>query len=151
MSLRRTNRLLKVLGVGGALAMTTLAGEDTSRADSQPALAGYAGLGQVLIDKNGCSGCPAVFTTGRRYRAFALVSDTPFPINQTGRVDVTCGTGTSYHVFLQSSVKSGPFQLIPNNCVGLDSKEVKLTITSVSLSAQDAEKTVALMAYGAFS
>jgi len=142
--------MLKTFGVMAAVSLATLAVPNTSQADSQPAIAGYAGLGQVLIDKNGCASCPAVFTTGRRYRAFALVSDTPFPINQTGRVDVTCGTGTSYHVFLQSPLRSGPFQVIPNNCVNLDSKDVKLTITSVSLSAQDAEKTVALMAYGSF-
>ena len=142
MSLRR------LVGVAAAVTLTTFAVEDTSRADSQPAISGYAGLGQVLIDKNGCSSCPATFQTSRRYKGFALVSDTPYPINQTGRVDVTCEKGTSYHVFLQSSLRSGPFQLIPNNCIGNETKELKLTISSVSLSSQDADKTVALMAYG---
>ena len=141
MSLRR------LLGMA-AIALATFAIEDTSHADSQPAITGYAGLGQVFIDKNGCGSCPATFTTSRRYKGFALVSDTPYQINQTGRVDVTCEKCTSYHVFLQSTLRSGPFQLIPNNCIGNETKDIKLTITSVSLSAQDADKTVALMAYG---
>jgi hypothetical protein len=53
-------------------------------------------------------------------------------------------------VFLNSPRRGGLFQVIPNSCVNLDSKEMKLTVTSVGLSPADAERTVALVAYGSF-
>jgi hypothetical protein len=133
--------------------LVSVATHDTSHAESPPALPalpGFTGLGQVLVDKTGCASCPAVFVTSKRHRGFALASDTPFPISQSGRVDVTCTEGTTYHVFLYSPRHGGVFQLIPNSCVNFDSKEIKLTVTSVSLSPADAERSVALVAYGSF-
>lgn len=53
-------------------------------------------------------------------------------------------------MFLASSLRGGPFQVIPNTCSSLDSKEIKITVTSVGLSPPDAERSVALMAYGSF-
>lgn len=148
--MRSGRRCLKILVAIAAGAMFSIGDHDASRADTAPALSGFAPLGQVVIDKTGCSSCPVVFTTGKRHRAFAFASDSPFPISQTGRIDVACANGSSYHVFLQSPVRSGPFQLVPNNCVNLDTKQVTLTITSVSLSPPDLEKTVTLLAYGSF-
>jgi hypothetical protein len=145
---RRT--ALKVPLVLGALALVSFAGQETSRADSAPAISGYSALGEVLLDKNGCSSCPAVYATSRRHRTFVLASDSPFPVHQVGRVDVTCANGSTYHVFLNSTVRAGPFQLVANNCVNLDSKEIKLTITSVGLAPQDAERTVTVFTYGSF-
>jgi hypothetical protein len=145
---RSRRRLVKTIGMAGAVAFVSFSAVDTSRADSPPALSGFAPLGQVVLDKNGCTSCPAVFATARRHRAFALASDSPFPVHQIGRVDVACANGSDYHVFLQSTVRGGPFQLVPNLCVNLDSKEVKVTVTSVTLSPPDEDRTVALMTYG---
>lgn len=143
-------RVAKLVGAVATVALFTVVGHDTSRADSTPTLPGWMALGQVTLDKTGCSSCPAVITTSRRHRGFGLASDTPFALTQTGRVDVTCADGWSYHVFLQSPRRGGLFQVIPNSCVNLDSKEIKLTITSVGLSPPDAERTVSLITYGSF-
>ena len=135
------------------VALVMIAGHETSRAEGAtelPALPGWTALGQVQLDKTGCPSCPAVFATNRRHRGFALASDSPFAISQSGRVDVTCADGSSYNVFLHSTRRGGLFQVIPNACVNFDSKEMKLTVTSVGLSPPDAGRTVALVAYGSF-
>ena len=141
----------KILFAIAAAATLTIADQRTSRAESAPALPGFASLGQVLLDKDGCASCPVVFATSRRHRAFAFASDSPFPVNQSGRIEVTCANGSTYHVFLHSPLRSGLFQVVSNDCVNLDAKQVTLTITSVSLSPQDAERTVALLAYASFA
>ena len=130
--------------------LLSLTRPSTSRAESAPSLPGFAPLAQVVVDKDGCSSCPLVIKTNKRHRVFALASDSPFPVTLSGRVDVTCANGVSYHVFLQSPNRGGPFQLVPNSCVNLDSKEVTMTVTSVSLAPADAERTVTVFAYGSF-
>jgi hypothetical protein len=119
-------------------------------AEAAPSLPGFATLGQVSVDKTGCASCPATIATSKRHRAFALASDSPFPVVLSGRVEVTCGDGTTYHLFLQSPHRGGPFQVVRNSCANLDSKEITLTVTSVGLSPADAERTVDLIAYGSF-
>lgn len=130
--------------------LLSVARPSTSRADTAPSLPGFATLGQVLVDKTGCTSCPLVLPTDKRHRAFALASDSPFPVTLSGRVDVTCGNGATYHVFLQSPHRGGPFQLLPNSCVNLETKDVTVTVTSVGLSPADAERKVAVIAYGSF-
>jgi hypothetical protein len=133
------------------LTLLTLARPGRSRAaESAPSLPGFSTLGQVSVDKTGCPSCPAVITTDKRHRTFALASDSPFPVVLSGRVDVKCADGASYHVFLHSPHRGGPFQVVANSCVNLDSKEITLTVTSVGLAPADAERTVALIAYGSF-
>jgi hypothetical protein len=135
-----------VLGV----IVAALARPGTSHAETAPSLPGFSTLGQVSIDKTGCPSCPAVVATSKRHRAFALASDSPFPVILSGRIEVACADGTTYHVFLSSPRRGGPFQVVPNTCVNLDSKEITLTVTSVGLSPADAERTVGLIAYGSF-
>jgi hypothetical protein len=118
--------------------------------DTAPSLPGFATLGQVSVDKTGCPSCPATIATNKRHRAFALASDSPFAVVLSGRVEVTCADGTTYHVFLQSPRGGGPFQVVRNTCVNLDSKELTLTVTSVGLSPADAERSIALITYGSF-
>jgi hypothetical protein len=140
----------RFFGTMAVAALFSIGGEGTSRAEDAPPLAGFSPLGQVLLDKSGCPSCPAVFATNKRHRAFGLASDSPFPVSQSGQLDVTCTSGASYHYFLRPATRGGLFQLVPNMCVNLDSKEIKLTITSVGLSPPDAERTVTLVAYGSF-
>jgi len=142
-----------VLGLFGAFLTVTLlsvARPSIGRAETAPSLPGFSALGQVVVDKNGCSSCPHVLPTDKRHRNFALASDSPFPVMLSGRLDVTCANGTSYQVFLQSPRRGGPFQIVPNACTNLESKELTLTITSVGLSPADAERTITLFAYGSF-
>lgn len=109
---------------------------------------GWAPLGKVTVDKNGCASCPATFPTPQRHRAFGIDSDSPFAVGLNGRFDVTCADGNTYDVPLRSATRGGLFQVLPNQCVNLDVKEIKLTITSVSLSPPDAERTITLNFYG---
>lgn len=109
---------------------------------------GRTSLGQVSLDKSGCASCPATFATPSRYPTFALASDTPFPINLSGRIDVNCTDGSRYDVFLSSPMRGGVFQTIPNLCVNYDSKSLKLAITTVGLSDPDKDRTVTLTALG---
>ena len=128
-----------------------LAQPSTSQAaEEAPSLSGFATLGQVSVDRTGCQSCPAVITTSKRHRMFALASDSPFPVVLAGRIDVTCADGSTYHHFLSSPRRGGPFQVLQNTCVNLDSKEITLTVTSVGLAPPDAERTVGLIAYGSF-
>lgn len=122
----------------------------SSRAEDVPSLAGYATLGHVTVDKNGCASCPAVIRTSKRHRAFVIASDSPFPVVLSGRVDVTCSNGATYQVFLNSPRRGGPFQMIANTCVNLETKDLTFTITSVGLSPADAEQKIELIAYGSF-
>lgn len=115
-----------------------------------PSLAGYATLGQVVVDKDGCASCPAVIKTAKRHRTFVLASDSPYPVVLSGRVDVTCSNGATYQVFLNSPRRGGPFQVIANTCVNLETRELTVTVTSVGLSPADAEQKIALIAYGSF-
>lgn len=136
-----------------AMALTTLASfalPETSRAEAPPSISGFSAIGQVSVDKTGCASCPAVFATSRRHRTFALASDSPFPMSPSGRFDVVCRDGSEYHVFLNSSPRGGPFQVIPNTCSNLDSKEIKISVTSVLLSPADQDRSVAIIAYGSF-
>lgn len=121
-----------------------------SRAESAPSLPGYATLGQVSVDKSGCSSCPLVLTTTKRHRTFALASDSPFPVSLSGALEVTCDDGATYQFPLRSPHRGGPFQIVPNTCANLASKEVKLTVTSVGLSPADAERSIGLIVYGSF-
>lgn len=141
---------LHFLGLFAIVALFSIAQPRTSRADAAPSLPGFASLGQVVVDKDGCASCPLVITTEKRHRAFALASDSPFPVHLTGRVDVVCANGSTYHVFLSSPRGGGPFQLVRNDCVNLETKDVTLTVTSVGLSPADAERKVAVIAYGSF-
>jgi hypothetical protein len=124
----------------------SLAREDPSHAQVVPS--GWAALGQVRLEKNACSSCPATFPTVNRHRNIGLSSDSPYPVSLSGRVDIKCADGTSYNVLLRSAARGGLFQVIRNSCVNLDAKEVGLTITSVSLSPPDADRTVTLSVYG---
>ena len=134
----------KVLGFVAAVAFFSVAGHGTSRAESAPTLPNWTPLGQVMVDKSGCPSCPTTFPTSRRHRRFGLTSDSFFPVSLSGRFDVSCSNGTNYNVLLQSSSRDGLFQVIPNLCVNFESKEVKLTITSVGLSPADSDRTVAV-------
>lgn len=147
---RSARRLSRVFGLLVAVVLFSLARPSTSRAESAPSLPGFAALGQVSVDKSGCASCPRVIATEQRHRAFALASDSPFPVSLSGRIDVTCGNGATYHVFLQSPRRGGPFQLVPNTCVNLETKEITLTVTSVGLAPADQERSVAVIAYGSF-
>lgn len=140
----------KLVAVGVALALSTLVGDARSQPQSLPALANWTPLGQVVVDKSGCASCPATFATKRRHRNIGLASDSPFPVSLTGRIDVSCTDGTTYNVYLRSPLREGLFQVVPNTCANLDSKEVQLTVTSIDLSPPDAERSVALIAYGSF-
>lgn len=142
--------LLGLLALFALVIVFSVARPRTSRAEGAPSLPGFSTLGQVAIDKTGCPSCPRVISTDQRHRAFALASDSPFPVMLSGRLEVTCANGASYHVFLQSPRRGGPFQLVPNTCVNLDTKELTFTVTSVGLSPADAERTVSVIAYGSF-
>jgi hypothetical protein len=104
----------------------------------------------VVIDKTGCPSCPSVVMTEKRHRTFALASDSPFPLVLSGRVEVTCADGGSYHLLLHSPRRGGPFQIVPNTCANLDSKQLTVTVTSVGLAPADAERKVSLILYGSF-
>lgn len=144
---RISHRLTAVgLGLSVLLLMTP-----EVKAEEVPSLPGFASLGQVAIDKDGCASCPAIISTSKRHRTFALASDSPYPVMLSGRVEITCANGSTYHVLLQSTRRGGPFQLIPNSCVNLESKSLTVTITSVGLTPADAERTVTLIAYGNFA
>ena len=143
-------RLARALGVLAVVLSLSLARPRPSHAESAPSLPGFATLGQVLVDKSGCPSCPLVLATEKRHRVFAFASDSPFPVLLSGRVEVTCAGGASYHVFLSSPRGGGPFQIVPNTCPNLESKEITLVVTSVGLSPADAERKVALIAYGSF-
>ena len=129
-----------------AVALFSVAREQPSHAQVVPS--GWVALGQVRLEKNACTSCPAKFQTTARHRTIGLSTDTPYPISLSGRVDVTCADGTTYNVLLRSSVRGGLFQTIRNSCVNLDAKEIGLTITTVSLSPPDADRSVALSVYG---
>jgi hypothetical protein len=134
----------------GAVAVVSLVlgAAEVSHAQSTPAPYGWTLLGQVVLDKNGCATCPAKFLTPSRYRVFGLASDSPFPISLSGRIDVRCTDGTSYDVVLDSPSSGGFFQLVPNSCVNLESKSLRLSTTSVSLSPPDVNRTVVLTVSG---
>lgn len=142
--------LARALGLLAVVVLLSVGRPRTSHAETAPSLPGFSTIGQVLVDKSGCPSCPAVLTTEKRHRTFALASDSPFPVVLSGRVDVTCANGASYHVFLSSPRRGGPFQIVPNTCPNLESKEITLTVSSVGLSPADAERSVALIAYGSF-
>jgi hypothetical protein len=137
------------LGIVAAVALALVVGAgDVSHAQGTPAPIGWALLGQVTLDKNGCVSCPAIFRTPNRLRAFGLASDSPFPISLSGRIDVTCTDGATYNLVLSSPARGGLFQIVPNSCVNLESKEIRLSTTSVSLSPPDAERAVVLSMFG---
>jgi hypothetical protein len=140
----------KLVTVGVALALSSLAGDGRSQTESPPALANWTPLGQVFIDKSGCASCPATFATSRRHRAFGVASDSPFPVSLAGRIDVICEEGTTYSAYLRSPLSDGLFQIVPNACVNLESKEIQLTVTFVGLAPPDAARKVALIVYGSF-
>jgi len=142
------NRIVKLAGVVGAFGLFLLAGHETSRAEGQPSLANWTAIGRVLVNKEGCSTCPATFATSRRHRTFGLTSDSFYPVMLSGRFDVTCSNGTQYNVLLQSSQRSGLFQTIANSCVDLETKDVKLTITSVGLTPKDSERSIEIGVHG---
>ncbi|HWL87067.1 MAG TPA: hypothetical protein VNO21_14770 [Polyangiaceae bacterium] len=143
-------RIGKVLGFAAAAALFSVVAPETSHAESAPTLANWTPLGTVLVDKSGCPSCPATFTSSARHRYFGLVSESLYPVTPSGQLDVTCSNGTRYNVFLRSSSRAGLFQVVPNSCIGFDVEEIKLTITSVALSAPDEDRTVALFVYGSF-
>lgn len=109
---------------------------------------GWTPIGKATVDKNGCASCPVTIPTPSRHRSFGIDSDSPFSVALVGRIDVTCADGNTYNMLLRSATKGGLFQIFPNSCVNLDSKEIKLSITSVSLSPPDAERTVTLTVFG---
>lgn len=143
-------RLARALGLLAVVVLLSIGRPRTGHAETAPSLPGFSPLGQVVVDKSGCPSCPVVITTEKRHRTFALASDSPFPVVLSGRVEVTCANGASYHVFLNSPRRGGPFQIVPNSCPNLESKEITLVVTSVGLSPADAERTVALIVYGSF-
>lgn len=142
--------VLRALGLLAVVTLLSIARPATSRAESAPSLPGFSTLGQIVIDKTGCPSCPATIATDKRHRSFALASDSPFPVVLSGRLEVTCANGSTYHVFLQSPRRGGPFQVVANSCTNLDTKEITLTVTSVGLAPADAERTIGLIAYGSF-
>jgi hypothetical protein len=109
---------------------------------------GWTPLGQVHLDKSGCTDCPGTFATPIRQRSFGLATDSPYAISLAGQVEVVCADGTTYLTLVRSATRGGLFQTIGNACANLDSKELRLTLTTVSLSPPDADRTVALTAYG---
>lgn len=144
-------RLASALGLISVVVLVSIGRPRASHAETTaPSLPGFSALGQVLVDKSGCPSCPAVFPTEKRHRTFALASDSPFPVVLSGRAEITCTNGASYHVFLSSPRRGGPFQIVPNTCPNLESKEISISVTSVGLSPADAERSVALIAYGSF-
>lgn len=145
-------RLARALGLAAPFALTVaaVAAPSPGRAESAPALPGYAPLGEVRLDKTGCPSCPVTFSTDRRHRTFALTNDSPFPVVLAGRVEVTCANGSTYHVLLGSPRGGGPFQVVQNACTNLDAKSVSVDVTSVGLAPPDAERKVTLTVYGSF-
>lgn len=131
-----------------AIVALVLVGYDTPSEAQLAPVPSWTPLGQVRLDKEGCASCPAALRTSIRHRGFALATDSIYPISLTGRVDVTCGNGASYNVFLSSPARGGVFQVIPSSCMNFDVKEVKLTITSVSLSPPDVDRSALLTVYG---
>ncbi len=140
----------KVFAFLTAVAFFSVAGDETSHAENAPTLPNWTPLGRVLVDKGGCPSCPATFAVSGRHRFFGLVSESLYEVTPSGQIDVTCANDTRYNVFLQSAPRAGLFQIIPNSCPGWDTKEVKLTITSVNLSLPDQDRKVALFVYGRF-
>jgi hypothetical protein len=109
---------------------------------------GWSRLGQVHLDKDGCKDCPASFATPTRQRTFGLATDSPFAVSLAGQVEVTCKDGTTYQALVRSATNGGLFQTIANTCTNFDSKELRLILTTVSLSPPDADRTVAIGVYG---
>lgn len=137
----------RVLGLVAIVVLAVVGSETPSQAQLPP-IPSWSPIGQVRIDKDGCSSCPASFGTSIRHRGFALATDSLYPISLTGRVDITCGNGATYNVFLNSPARGGVFQVIPTHCVNFDVKEVKLTITTVGLSPPDLDRSALLTIYG---
>lgn len=137
----------RVLGLVAIVGLVVV-GYETPGEAQLPPIPSWAPIGQVRVDKDGCSSCPATFGTTIRHRGFALSTDSLYPISLTGRVDITCGNGTSYNVLLNSIARGGVFQVIPTSCVNFDVKELKLTITSVGLSPPDMDRSSLLTVYG---
>lgn len=109
---------------------------------------GWTPLGQVVLEKNACAACPATFATPTRQRTFGLATDTPYPISLTGQVEIACADGTSYQILVRPAQRGGLFQTIGNSCVNLDSKELRLSLGSISVSPPDADRPVTLTVYG---
>jgi hypothetical protein len=53
-------------------------------------------------------------------------------------------------VLLQTIPPGALSHLVPNTCVNLDVRELKMTVTSVRLSVPDEERTITVVAYGSF-
>lgn len=113
-----------------------------------PVPGGWSALGSVALDKNGCGDCPATFATPERQREFGLGTDTPYPVALSGHVEIVCANGSSYQVLVRPSRRGGLFQVVPSSCTNFDTKEIRVVLTSVSLSPPDAERTVTLTVYG---
>lgn len=138
----------RALVVAGTVLLVALLGLEQGRAQVTQVPGGWTALGNVTLDKNGCTGCPATFPTAERWRAFGLGTDTPYAVALSGQAEVVCGDGTSYQVLIKPARRGGLFQVIGNSCVNFESKELRLALTSVSLSPPDADRTVTLTAYG---
>jgi hypothetical protein len=109
---------------------------------------GWTPLGSVALERNACTTCPAAFATPSRQRTFGLASDSPFPISLAGFIEVACADGSTYQVAVRSATRGGLFQTLPNSCVNLDSKEIRIALTTVALSPADADRRVTLTVYG---
>ncbi len=129
-------------------AALVLSSHGRTEAQGGYAPSGWTPLGHIVLDKNGCESCKAMFPTPQRHLAFALTSDSPFAVSLSGRVDVECADLSSYNVLLGSPLRGGVFQLVANSCINYDSTKVRLTITNVGLSSPDKERGIVIAAYG---
>jgi hypothetical protein len=141
-----TSRIILGLVASGAVALTTVRTNEPLAAPQLPY--GWTAIGQVTLDKSGCLECPATFPTASRPVTIGLASDSPFPISLAGRLDVNCTDGSTYDVFLNSPLRNGVFQFVPNHCVNYESTSVSLSMTTVSLSPPDEDRSVVLTVFG---
>jgi len=139
-------RLMFGLVTSGAIAFSAVGTNEPLVTPPLPY--GWTAVGQVTLDRNGCAECPATFPTPDRSVAFGLASDSPFAISLAGRFDVICSDGSTYDVFLNSPTRRGVFQLVPNRCVNYESTSVTVSITTVSLSPPDENRSIVLTVFG---
>ena len=139
-------RLLTNLVASGAVCV--LVGVPADKQLAAPTPVGWTEVGHIVVDSAGCATCPATFPTESRPMAFALASDSPFPINLAGRFDVRCADGSKYNELLSSPSRMGIFQLVRNLCMNYESTSVTVSITTVTLSPPDANRRAGLTIYG---
>jgi hypothetical protein len=136
-----------------ALALPLGAGpySETSVAPAPMQSAGeWIAIGSMRLTKAGCAArpCAMIFQPSRRHGAFALATDTPYPMILTGSFTTTCIAATPVVIPLGSPTGRGVFQTVPNPCATRYVKTLAVDVASVTLAPQDDATGAVLTLFG---